>query len=192
MVVRERGIAIADEDADARAKPPDSTTRDVLFARLADAHLSRAYRLATVLLGDESEAQDAVQDAAVAAWRSFQGLRDTDLFDAWFDRILVNGCRDRLRKRAHVRFVPIEAAPEQPATDGSIAIAEHDALESALNGLTAEQRIVVVLRYFEDLSIDQIAERTRERNGTVKSRLHYGLLALRAAYDAAARPDAEA
>src|SRR4029079_17524153 len=69
------------------------------FARLLDRSLDRQYRLATAILGDPIEAEDAVHDAALVAWRGFGKLRDVDRFDAWFGRILVNGCRDRLRAR---------------------------------------------------------------------------------------------
>jgi RNA polymerase sigma-70 factor (ECF subfamily) len=68
--------------------------------------------------------------------------------------------------------------------DGS---AERAALRDALARLTPEHRTVVVLRYYADLSVEQIADRIGEREGTVKSRLHYGLAELRAAYDAADR-----
>jgi RNA polymerase sigma-70 factor (ECF subfamily) len=162
------------------------------FAALADRHLARAYRLASVILGDELEGQDAVQDAAVAAWERFSDLRDRERFDAWFDRILVNGCRDRLRRRGRVRLIDMAGAPEPGSPDGSGSVAERDALRGALAGLSPEHRVTVVLRYYGDLSLDEIAERTGERLGTVKSRLHYGLGALRAAYDAASRLPGEA
>ena len=161
--------------------------RAAAFATLADGHLARAWRLAAVLLGSELEAQDAVQDAATSAWERFGDLRDHDRFDAWFDRILVNGCRDRLRRRGRVRMIDLSGAPEPAAPDGSASIGERDALRQALARLPAEQRIAVALRYYRDLSLEEIADRTGERLGTVKSRLHYGLEALRAAYDAAAR-----
>ena len=161
--------------------------REAAFVALADGHLVRAYRLAAVLLGSELEAQDAVQDAAVAAWTRFGDLRDPSRFDAWFDRILVNGCRDRLRARRRVRLVELHEAPDPPVPDGAGAAGERDALRRALAQLPADQRLAVALRYYGDRSLDEIAELTGERLGTVKSRLHYGLEALRAAYDAAGR-----
>ena len=63
-------MAIADAEREAEPNMTTTVSREAAFARLADAHLSRAYRLATVLLGNESEAQDAVQDAAVAAFEA--------------------------------------------------------------------------------------------------------------------------
>jgi RNA polymerase sigma-70 factor (ECF subfamily) len=55
--------------------------------------------LAAVILGDPVEAEDATHDAALRAWERWGSLRDPDRFDAWFGRIVVNECRDRLRRR---------------------------------------------------------------------------------------------
>lgn len=170
---------VADERAEAE--------RAAAFAWLADRHLAASYRLAALLLGSEAEAQDATQDAAVIAWERFSSLRDPERFAAWFERILVNICRDRLRTRRRVRVLPLDAAPEMGTQDAASRVAERDALRRSIATLTAEQRTVIVLRYFADLAPEEIAERTGERLGTVKSRLHYALNAVRAAYDAAGR-----
>lgn len=160
--------------------------QETAFARLIDRHLDDACRLATVIFGgDRMEAEDAVQEAAVRAWRHFGDLRDEERFAAWFTRIVVNACRDRLRsQRVHV-IDP--AALDTAVPDHSRSIDETDALVQAIRALPADQRIVVALRYFDDCSLEEIAARTGERTGTVKSRLHYGLRALRAALDADAR-----
>ena len=65
------------------------------FDRLLASHLEQSYVLAAVILGDESEAEDALQDAAEKAWRSLDQLLDADQIEAWFQRIVVNACRDR-------------------------------------------------------------------------------------------------
>lgn len=162
------------------------------FARLVDRDLGPAYRLASLLLGSEPEAQDAVQDAVIAGWERFAGLRDRERFEAWFQRILVNTCRDRLRRRGRVRLLTLDAGPEPRVLDRGPGFAERDALRGALGHLSPDHREVVVMRYLLDLPLEEIAERTGERLGTVKSRLHYGLGALRAAYDAADRLPGEA
>jgi RNA polymerase sigma-70 factor (ECF subfamily) len=161
------------------------------FRRLVDEDLARSFRLAALLLGSDLEAQDAVQDAVVAAWERFGDLRERDRFGAWFGRILVNGCRDRLRRRARVRLITLDASAERPAPDATAGLAEREALRDALGRLSDDHREVVVMRYLLDLPLEEIAERTGERLGTVKSRLHYGLQALRAAYDAADRRSGE-
>ena len=167
------------------------------FARLSDRQLLAAYRLAALLLGSEAEAEDATHDAAVVAWERFSTLHDVDRFEAWFQRILVNACRDRLRRRRLIPWIPISDTQEprmrEPRMqDGLAGLAERDALRRAVASLSPDHRVVVVLRYFADLTIDEIAKRLGERQGTVKSRLHYALGALRAAYDAADRIEAEA
>jgi hypothetical protein len=92
----------------------DGSARAAAFTRLADEHLDRAYRLARAILLDEPEAQDAVHDAFVQAWRKWDTLRDQTRFEPWFDRILVNTCRDRLR------------APSRRTTDFSAEVALSD------------------------------------------------------------------
>ncbi len=74
--------------------------RMAAFRRLADERLDASYRLATAILGDANQSQDAVHDAVLLAWERWPSLRDRAKFDAWFDRIVVNVCRDRLRRDA--------------------------------------------------------------------------------------------
>jgi RNA polymerase sigma-70 factor (ECF subfamily) len=177
------------EAATAMTRPDESgglSARRLAFERLTDQRLLRAYRLATLVMRDASAAQDAVHDAAVLAWTRFDDLRDRSLFDAWFDRIVLNVCRQRLRER-RVRPLVVDATPEVALADGASSRAERDVLRRALSRLTPEHRAVVVLRHLEGYSTSEIAARTGEREGTVKSRLHYALRELRAAYDAAER-----
>jgi RNA polymerase sigma-70 factor (ECF subfamily) len=171
---------------DRRAKSASADERQSTFARLSQLRLNRAYRMAASLLRDLDEAQDAVHDAAVQAWARWASLRDPDKFDAWFDRIVVNCCRDRMRRRASRRrlaVLTVTAAMLDPTGDAG----QIDALRQSLDALTAGHRLVIVLRYLDDLSVQEIARLTGLREGTVKSRLHYGLRDLRAAYDAADR-----
>ena len=70
------------------------------IAARIDARIELAYRLAAVILGDALEAEDAVADAALSAWRSRSSLRDIERFDAWFDRIVVNTCLETASARA--------------------------------------------------------------------------------------------
>lgn len=151
------------------------------FDALVSRHLEASYRLAAVIMGDRTEAEDATHDAFLSAWRNFSSLRDQNRFDAWFGRILVNTCRTRLRRsRRRVLDVSAELGLAGMAGKGDLAgeAADRDALGRAFVGLNLDQRIVVVLRYYADLSIDQIAERVGIPGGTVKSRLHAALRTL--------------
>ena len=165
--------------------------RAIAFTRLTAVRLASCYRLATVILGDPVEAEDATHDAAVRAWERWGSLRDPDRFDAWFGRILINECRDRLRRR-RLRLSPVPLTEQSSGgrvADVAAAQAERQALAQAVGELEPDQRIAIVLHFYLGLSAEQIAERTGARVGTVKSRLHYALRALRAARDAAARID---
>jgi len=162
------------------ASTVDATTA---FAMLVDRELARAYRAAALILGDHSEAEDATQDAFVRAWQRWDRLRDQEHAGAWFGRILVNVCRDRLRARKarSVRWLTTELAESSPDPG------ERELLEEVLAELSPDHRIVVVLRYYLDLPLEAIAERTGAPLGTVKSRLHHALGAVRAAFDAQER-----
>ncbi len=164
----------------------DEASRRRAFERFTQSRLERAHRLAGVVLRDSFEAEDAVQDAAVQAWLHWPDLRDQSRLDAWFDRILVNECRARLR-RWKIRPLTIGDSEGGIATDTISGVGDRDVLHSALARLDADHRIVVVLRYVVGLSPLEIAARTGDREGTVKSRLHYALREMRAAVEAAER-----
>ena len=154
------------------------------FRTVGRHEIDRAYRLAGFLLGDVREAEDATQDALARAWRQRSSLRSLEAAQAWFDRILVNVCRDRLRRRRpRVRWAEVGEGLVSPAADPFAALLARDAVARAMTGLQIDHRIVLVLRYWADLPVDAIAVRIGIPPGTVKSRLHYALRALRAALE---------
>jgi RNA polymerase sigma factor (sigma-70 family) len=149
------------------------------YARLARAGVPGAYRLAGFILGDGVDAQDAVQDALVKAWCNWGSLRDVAAFRPWFDRIVVNVCRDRLRRHRNVRMIELESAEDMAGEDVFRSLYLHDEVASAVGRLSTDHRIVVALRYWQDLTVQQVADRLGLPPGTVKSRLHYALEELR-------------
>ena len=150
--------------------------RGVPIEQLIDRQVASAYRLARAILLDDGEAEDAVQDASLTAWRQRGTLRDPGRFDAWFDRIVVNACRDRLRRRKRLREIT-DAMPPRPAPAGPFD--DGPDIDAALDALDADHRVVVLLRYWQDRTVDDIAARLGIPAGTVKSRLHYALRELR-------------
>ncbi len=156
---------------------------DVLGA-LTPHQVDRAYRLAWAILGNDEEAQDATQDAFTVAWRHRRSLRDPDKLEAWLGRILVNTCRDRLRSRARRPVQPLELSSLPSVSDGSQAAASRDELGRALKSLNPDQRIVIVLRFWADMTVDDIADRLGVPAGTVKSRIHHSLRTLRSSLEA--------
>jgi RNA polymerase sigma-70 factor (ECF subfamily) len=149
----------------------------------------RVLRYGFAVTGDLTEAQDAVQDAMEQAWRGWGALRDADRFDAWVARMVVNECRDRLRRR---RRRPVTDISEQltatlASPDQLRDAVERDAIGRAFHVLNADQRIAVTLRFYADLTVEQIAERVGAPAGTIKSRLHHALALLHAELASATR-----
>jgi RNA polymerase sigma-70 factor, ECF subfamily len=156
----------------------------VAFTRLAEQHLDTAYRLARAILRDPAEAQDATHDAYVQAWRKWATLRNPDRFEAWFDRILVNTCRNRLARRSRWEARDISKEVAVASGDPIGQAHDRDVIGAALATLTPDHAIVVALRYYRDLSVDEIGRRLGIPAGTVQSRLHYALKRLHAAIEA--------
>ena len=152
------------------------------FAALVDARLARLDAAARLILRDGELARDAVQEALIRAWRDLPGLRDPDRFDAWLHRLLVNACLDLARRR---RRRPIEVeltaidAPSIP--DASSRLALQEQVDDALGRLDPGQRAVVALYYLLGMPLTEVATVLGIPVGTAKSRLHYGLAAMRTA-----------
>ena len=174
-------IELADRQA-APIRVP--TQRDAAFVRLADEHLDRAYRLARAILRDPVEAQDATHDAFVQAWRKWETLRDPGKFEPWFDRILVNTCRNRMRSNRR-QATDISAEVALATGDHTGQTEDRDVLGAAIAALSPDHQLVVALRYYRDLTVGDIATRLGIPAGTVQSRLHYALKHLHDALDAA-------
>lgn len=155
------------------------------FVRLVQPELPGAYRLAGYLLRDATEAEDATQDALEKAWQAWPKLREIDRFGAWFDRIVVNVCNDRLRQRRGIRVLELddEIASVPHAREQFREALARDEVGRLIRLLPPDQQIVVGLRFWRDLTLEEIAERLALPLGTVKSRLHYAMKTLRKELD---------
>ena len=183
-VVVNRSSEVIELQDRASAVGTANSARSAAFARLADQHLDRAYGLARAILHDPVDAQDATHDAFVSAWRAWATLRDPARFEAWFDRIIVNTCRNRLRgTQRRATDISSEVAIASGHPFGQFE--DRDVLGAAIAGLFSDHRIVVALRFYRDLTVDDIAARLGVPSGTVRSRLHYALRALHDGIDAA-------
>jgi RNA polymerase sigma factor (sigma-70 family) len=156
------------------------------FSRLAAGSLPRLNAVARLIVRDDGRAEDAVQDALVDAWRDLRGLRDADRFDAWLNRLLVRACQDTARRERRRRTVelPLFAIDGPPVVDAQHMTALSDEIERGLRRLTVEQRSVLVLTYYLDLPLGDAATTLGIPVGTMKSRLHRALGALRASLEA--------
>ena len=147
------------------------TSQVAAFQRLADEHIEQAYRLANAILRNPSDAEDAVHDAFVTAWSHWSSLRDEGRFEAWFGRIVVNTCRDRLRQVTRWRLTDISDEVGLSTADASSAIHDREQVAVALGRLRPDDRIVLALRYYRDLKVDEIAGLLGIPPGTATSRL---------------------
>lgn len=157
------------------------------FAVLVHERIGRLYGIAGLLLGDRPAAEDAVQEALLRAWRDLPTLRDADRFEAWLRRLLVNACHDADRQRRRRHETPLASDSQPAATDPFASVAQRDEMERAFRWLSSEDRAVVVVRYYLELSTAEAAATLGMREGTLKSKLHRALKALAAALAAEAR-----
>jgi RNA polymerase sigma-70 factor (ECF subfamily) len=160
------------------------------FAQLADGAWEKLYGTAGLILRDDGLVQDAMQAALIRAWRDLPTLRDPERFDAWLYRIAVNACRDEARRRQRGRERETGLAGYEPAApvDGLAWLAERDELNAAFGRLTVEQRSILALVFYRDMTVAQAAAALGVPPGTAKSRLHRALEAMRAAMAAERRP----
>src|SRR5262249_54766412 len=123
-----------DLDAVERARDGD---RDA-FDRLAMQVVDRLYRVARLILRDTEQAEDAVQETLVRAWRDLRSLRDTARFDAWIHRILMRAVRDEFRAVRRQRTVVTVLRPEASVRDSSEVVAVREQIERGFQRLTIE------------------------------------------------------
>lgn len=162
----------------------DDAVRRALLSRLDSAR-----RLATFILRDPTAAEDAVQQAALLAWDHRRTLRTDGDADGWFTRIVVNVCRDELRRRSRrprlIALPPGHGALGQVPGPGDV---DTDAdLTAALARLDPGEQALLALRFGRELTVPAVAAALGVPQGTVKSRLHSALRHLRAALDAERR-----
>lgn len=124
------------------------------------------FRVSMSYLGNAEDAADAVQDALAKGWEKRHGLTKQEQFRPWLMRILINRCKDMLRRRKRRSFFPLEEktiTTEMPLPDATI-------MEAVYN-LKPEQRTVILLRYMDEYTVAEIAASLGIPEGTVKTRL---------------------
>ena len=158
------------------------------FASIARGSADRLFRIAHRILRDVGRAEDAVQQTLVTAWTELPGLRESERFEAWIHRILVNACYAEAKRATKWSSNVVALTIEGPSTpDAAQDVAVRDALERGFRRLPTEQRAAFVLHHYLGLSLGEIAETLDVPTGTVKSRLRYATSTLRAALEADAR-----
>lgn len=166
------------------------------FRTLVDRESQAVISVCQRIVRDPVEAQDAAQDAFVRAYRALATYRGDGSFGAWLRRIAVRVAVARLAARPDVIRLDAEALDPRAANLRSGDDPEAHSLEtesrtltlSAVEALPASQREVIMLRYYGDLSLQEIAALTSNPLGTVKSRLNRGIRGLRAQLGARLAP----
>ena len=160
------------------------------FRILVDRESAAVIRACHRILGDLHEAEDAAQEAFVTAFRSLSAWRGDGPFGAWLTRIAVRISLRRAARRRDVtwidpadpsRGVDVPGGPDPMAT--ALRAERAADVRAAVSRLDEPYRETVALRFFGDLSLDEIATQTGRPLGTFKTHLHRGLLRLRAAVE---------
>ena len=139
------------------------------FAQLVTGHSRSLFRAARALLDSDAAAEDAVGEAVLLAWQSFPRLRDPSAAKSWLLRICVNCACGQRRKTG--REVALEGLEERAAPERDEALSD---LWRAVCSLPRDQRLAVLLYYYEDMPVAEIARTLGIAQGTVKSRLSRG------------------
>ena len=156
-----------------RARQGDETA----FASLVERYQDRVYRLALRICGNSHDAEEAAQEAFVAAWRGLPAFRGESRFSSWLYQLTSNAAIDLLRReKRHRGNVPIEEeilplsgdSPQQNAENAEL----RRSLQTALMTLTPEHREIFLLRQMQQLSYEEIGGMLGLESGTVKSRLN--------------------
>jgi len=165
------------------------------FEAFLRAHQDRVFATAARLVGRSSDAEDIAQTTFLRAWERFDALRDNPAAGGWLTTVATNLALNHLsRHRSRWRLFSELAGddPGEPGFDATLAAGEpgedplatadeHARLERALRALPPHQRVPIVLFHFDEQSYEQIAARLRVSVGKIKTDIHRGRLALRAA-----------
>jgi len=174
----------SDEELVEACQAGEVSAFDILVARWEDRIRGAAFRF----LGSEEEARDVAQEAFLKAYRALDGFKREARFSSWLYQIATNLCRDRLRRRKTRATVSLEALEEtgpvmvETRPDAHERLLERDlaqAVRRAIHALPEEQREVVILKEYQELTFLEIAQALDVPVSTVKTRLYRGLGQLR-------------
>ena len=156
------------------------------FGELVEQYRDNVYRLAYRMCGNAYDADEAAQEAFVAAWRALPNFRGDAKFSTWLYRLTTNAAIDVMRREKRHQTVGdgemMELADDADSPQETVERTEQqEAVQKALATLSEEYREVLLLRYMEELDYAEIAEVLQLPSGTVKSRINRAKAALKAA-----------
>lgn len=154
------------------------------FERLVGPHLLVALGAARLITGDEADAADAVQDALLTSWQALDGLRDPQLFRAWFRKIVIRSATRFVRGRRRLVELDLDAAGPIDSVEREF---DRRQLTRAFARLDPKDRVLLTLHHYWQMPVAESAQLLGLPEGTVRSRVHHALKRLRACYDAEVR-----
>ncbi|OWR27390.1 RNA polymerase subunit sigma [Saccharibacillus sp. O23] len=147
------------------------------FVRKIAEHRRKLYGIAFSYLHNEADALEALQEASCKAWIKRKMLKEDAAFLPWMIRILINCCMDELRKRK--RVVPSDTAGEERFEESRMVSSRRIDLDRALARLPDKYRHVIILKYYHDMTLTEVARVLKKPEGTVKTWLHKALKRMR-------------
>jgi RNA polymerase sigma-70 factor (TIGR02954 family) len=146
---------------------------DEAFFQLISINKTQLYKIAFSYLKNEIEALEAIQEVTFRAYKAIKKVKQASYFNTWLIRIMINYCIDEQRKRKRVIFAEKEIATTNEDSSTNIVV------QDAVYQLKANYQKVIVLKYYQDLTVQQIAMVLEKPEGTIKTWLHKALKQLK-------------
>ena len=182
MTVRASAAVVEDSMSD-RAIIQQVLAGDVeAFAQLVDRHYARCARIALRIVGNREDAEEAIQDSFLRAFKALHDYEDRERFSAWLTRILVNQCRTVLArsKRRDSVFLDLDLRQLDFAVDAASDDGQWPELDRVLDQLPPDQREAIVLKYADDLTYQEMSRITGAGESALKMRVQRAFARLRA------------
>ena len=142
--------------------------REIFINRINENRL-KMYKTAIAILKNEDDANDAIQDALYSAYKNYDSLKEKSYFTTWIIRILINKCYDIINKNKKIAYIDDSITENTTGVEDNYEV--ESSLEWVLNKIDKDLKEIVVLYYYDELPVGDIAEILEIPQGTVKSRL---------------------
>ena len=136
------------------------------FINLMDINKTYMYKVAKSILNNNEDIADAIQETILSCYKNIEKLKEIKYFKTWMTRILINKCNALLKKNKKIMNLDMEITE-----DLKIEESYKLDLKESINNLDSDLKIIVILYYYEDMSIKDISESLNIPQGTIKSRL---------------------
>ncbi|QJA08771.1 sigma-70 family RNA polymerase sigma factor [Romboutsia sp. CE17] len=139
---------------------------NLAFSTLIKSYEKDLYKVAIAMTKNDDDALDCIQEAILQAYISIKDLRQDEYFKTWLIKILINKCNALLKKNKKILNLDVSIAEND-----KVEQSDRLELKDSINNLDSNLKIIVILYYYEDMSIKDISESLNIPQGTIKSRL---------------------